>query len=241
MIREAGQTLESGFRAFFEGDLEGMEKIIVELRSCLKKANALAPQTNPNLAIVPGVQKQFKFDLFMGVLGKMRLLLSDLEMLLLAMSQGALAKGSEEGRGKRFYNLMNSHPSFSVMKADLLQTQANCFRMLLVVLEHSSEDRLENEHLTKLEGMTGILELAGADEFYEEVNASEKQERSSSRAEECPLPEPEEAELDQRFPSAHQDLTGNNRARLVVAVRALCNATRHTGEIDMLCLHEDIY
>merc|ERR1719316_788056 len=137
-----GIELQSGYEAFFEGNIDQMETSIHNARSLLGKAEELAPYTDPQLELAPWRKTPFNFILYKGTLVKLRNLLTDLQTISLIMSFHSIAatgaKGEDKSREKPYLlQIMDSKPAMAVMKNDFMGTLATCFKILKVVLEHT--------------------------------------------------------------------------------------------------------
>merc|ERR1712107_108505 len=156
----------------------------------------ILPKCDPSLQLVPGTRTPFKNDLFGAALGEFKLLLSDLDMLCLAMTgheevhvvevKETVAEKMEaiEDEGEKIkqeealFALMKAQPAWQTMVQDLANTIAIVCEMLTVVLAHDSEEPLKDETIDKLKAMERIAHLDGVPQFYEEVSKAQGREQN---------------------------------------------------------------
>lgn len=222
-IPELQDAYLGGFQAFFDGDMKKMEAQCANAKSLLAEADALAPCTDPYRELAPSWKIPFRKNLYSNSLKCLRGLLSDLSMLCLAMKFRRLEEGTE-GKDEpvfksRLLAFMCEKPSMSVMRTDLLGTLENCFQILRKVLAHTSEGPIDDEAVQALASMRGMLDLAGVDDMYQQANDAPPAEADYQR----------------------KTITEVRRVRLTVIFRSLRNATKHSGQILMLCSQEDIF
>jgi len=208
-VRALGVACEDGFTAFFDGEA-ALEGHLVRMRSALQGAEDFLPHTDPKVSVVPGPKTPFKADLYARAIENLRLLVSDFEMLALAVRR--------RKEGHVFENLHNK-AAMQIIRRDLLDTLSSALRALVVILEHSTEEAITDSDVLDLENIRGVLELEGVDSLIAQLNEGGA------------IVSGDDA----------QELCGDVTVRLIVAIKALRNATMHIGAIDTWVLTKNIH
>jgi len=210
-VKELQHLFEGCFEAFFSRDLEGLERGIRKTKESLDAADEHAPNCDPALQVVTCWRRPFRNDLYIGVLTQMRLLLSDIQMLSMVSGPSYFRTPSPS------YPLWPlAKPSIqAMMQEDITTGLRASFEALLAVLTHDREGGVTDGRVTRLQNISGLLELSGVQEFFGE-------------AARLPLPVP--------GPPSKSGLTEEPRVLLASAVRALRMANKHIGKIGKLSL-----
>merc|ERR1712176_1407347 len=85
VVKDLGSLFEKGFQAFFKADIDGLKDSVVDVTSALDKASDLAPLCDPKLEVCSGTRTPFKSELLSTAIKSMQMLVSDLDMLILAV------------------------------------------------------------------------------------------------------------------------------------------------------------
>jgi len=238
-FKDMGDAFEATFKNFFAGDMANMELNISKCKGLHAQCEDLAGAVDPKLDVCPGKRVDFKVNLYTQLVRMARVLVSDVEMLNMAMkkwapinsvaeSQKIEAKKPddvqddkpdeetpEESAKSLLYGIMSRATQFKGLERDLMETLKDTFSVSLSLISQDTEAKIVNPVAEKLETLTGLLELEGVPEFYAQVNKAVTSDDKS------------------QIPS----IIASRRVRLTVATRSLRNATRHLGEMEALCLH----
>jgi len=235
------------YKAFILGDIDGEQGLKAkrdEVKKYIRECEAIHPKCDPSLQIVPGFRTPFKFELYGHALVQFRLVLSDMDMLVLAMTgheevhneevvKVSVADKLEDERNedkieeqeKVLHKIIEEQPAWKQMSKDLLETVECVADMLKTVLAHDTEEPLDSSSVEKLKQMDRLVELEGVDQFYSEVCKS------------CGKDQVEDAEIfeDKRI------ITQLKRTRLNVAVNALGLTVQHIAQIPPSIFNNMIY
>merc|ERR1712190_53135 len=90
-LKKLTDAIKASYAVFLSlGEVEHPEQGLKAKRDDVKKylaeCEAILPKCDPSLQLVPGTRTPFKNELFAAALGEMKLMLSDLDMLCLAMT-----------------------------------------------------------------------------------------------------------------------------------------------------------
>jgi len=257
-MRALGEAFVASYTGLFEGDVVKMREQAALARTLLSECVAIAPACDKSLDVVPGFRVDFKFTLYNELLQNLRIFLCDLEMLLEAMrawsplkhveltsddpsvhvdtstqddddiDEVSLSVGQSLVGDVQTGDISKVHPDIRVMwlmmkkakafrdiETDFLRTLKTCFRVVNSLLSQEDEEPIDDPAFKELETMTGIMELSGVEDFYKQVSAAAQDFEKDCKA---------------------RTVTGSKRVRLTVVIRSLRNATRHLGDIDVLCL-----
>jgi len=165
----------------------------------------------------------------------MQLMLSDLNMLILAMKEwkaddtpkdgdddSALrSDDAEEGEKRKppqtslaYFSTLDTVNARGGIKEELMECLEYVFNSLRAILKHGEEDNsFEDEHVQKLSHIGVRDSYQRADELYAEINRT-----------------PFDTSMKKL------DITDDPRVKMTVALRALHNARIHIGDIEKLCL-----
>lgn len=236
-------AFDAFFDGFFEGD-KGLETLRNTVKSKLEALEAVAPSTDPSLAIVPGTRTAFKYQLLTEVLAQYRLLLSDLDMLVLAMhghehiiyshekaTAGEKAKiADEEATAEKqeikLWHSMKSQKAWEKVKADLKETLGRTFRLVEAVLEHATEEPMKSVHADDMIKMSKVSQLDGKQDLYSELSEMLTKEGIKTN---------DEVFKDTRI------ITQLRRTRITVVVNALCLSVEHTAGMAAACFDHMVY
>mmetsp|Transcript_28614 Transcript_28614/g.81285 ORF Transcript_28614/g.81285 Transcript_28614/m.81285 type:complete len:942 (-) Transcript_28614:162-2987(-) len=231
-LRQMFDAIETAFAKLSTGELESEGGVIANIKiakGLLAECEAQAPKTDPKLQVVPGLRTPFKKELYEGALSQTRLIISDLDMLVLALkghtkkhtlkhaklSLGAgMAEEAKKIDSKReeivWTALLVEQQAWKALDADLQKTIKLSFGACTAVLQHDDEEQLKSEHVDSLVKTSNLLQLDGMQPFYKEVSsAAQKEVREDKDAQVTSLP----------------------RTRILLAVNALALATKHSAEL----------
>jgi len=247
-LDKLSQSIKDAYHGFITGDIDG-EKGLKASRDNVKKylgdCETNYPKCDPSLQIVPGTRTPFKHELYGYALHQFRLVLSDLDMLTLAMTGheqvhlevvkvnvSAAEKIDEhreeakkEEQEKALHAILDEQEAWKQISTDLMTTIENVLDLLKTVLAHDTEEPLEADAVERLKSMDRVMELQGVPEFYSEVGAS----LGKSDIKDADIFE------DKRI------ITQLKRTRLNVAVNSLSLAVKHIGMISAQCFNNMIY
>merc|ERR1740121_350637 len=182
-------SVTEAYKAFILGDVTGEQGLKAkrdEVKKYILDCEAIYPKCEPGLQIVPGTRTPFKFELYGKALQNLRLVLSDLDMLVLAMTgheevhmQEVKISASDkledeqnvktmEEQEKALHKIIEEQPAWKKMSTDLLDTVEAVFDMLKTVLAHDTEEPLNAAAVEKLKQMDRLVELEGVEDFYSE-------------------------------------------------------------------------
>lgn len=245
-LNQLSVSIHKAFEAFFAGDIEGPEGLKVQrdmVKTHLTACETIAPKCDPSLEIVPGGRTHFKHNLFNKALEQFRLVLSDIDMLVLAMTghqaqhfkeckvsdedQQQDAKENVQARMQEasLFDVMSRQPAWKTVHEDLNSTVQSVLSLLQAVLSHDTEEPLKADAVDRLKRMEKIMDLQGVTEFYKEVS-KELGNRNES---------------DEQIFQDVRIITQLKRTRLTVAMNALSLATSHTAEMTALCFEYMLY
>mmetsp|Transcript_51643 Transcript_51643/g.148953 ORF Transcript_51643/g.148953 Transcript_51643/m.148953 type:complete len:943 (-) Transcript_51643:107-2935(-) len=223
----------TAFEMLSTGKVEGAESVatcIKNAKGFLKACEEQAPKTDPKLQMVPGLRTNFKKDLYEGALTQARLVISDLDMLVLALhghrkkhtlahskhSVGEnMAELTVEIEGQKQEQnwvrlLTDRGTAWKTLDDDLKQTVSSSTAVCLAVLKHETEEPLDSEHVDKIRKISNLTRLEGLEDFYKDVSKAAKKEVTEEKS---------------------VIVTRLARTRILLAVNALALATQHCSEI----------
>jgi hypothetical protein len=226
------ENVQTASDALFRGNLDTARNHVDIAKASLASCVDYASKANPINNVVLGPRTQFKFDMYNRAIAAIRGILADFEMVLLASNDWVPLQRVQceisglVGTGRvrvdelsSLHEILGKTRSFKSMEQSLTRRMENTFKAVLVILEHSSEERIEDECVQQVEG-EGVATVDGADMLYKELSRSDSLEATPKRS------------LDD------QQLTSNKHARLSAVVSAFQSAARHCGELAVLCLEE---
>lgn len=252
-LRTLRRELELAFTAFFAGDIEGPQGLKVKraaVKDALADCEQIAPKCDPSLEMVPGIRTPFKYELYQSTLSQLRLVLSDLDMLLQAMSVqeqkhfttavtvdaapedrgGKYSQMKEEEDGKKqdrfIFTSMSEQKAWRVIKEDCLHTIKTTMEMTQAVLEHDTEEPLKGNACEELKRTSQIMELDGLHDIYSQMSDA--------------LGHRKEMDDDQILKDT-RIIVQLQRTRVTVAVNALALTVRHLGEMSASAFECMIY
>jgi len=219
-----------------EGEVEHPEVSLKAYRDDVKKylgeCEAILPKCDPSLQLVPGSRTPFKYELFGKSLAHLKLVLSDLDMMILAMTgheethamevketaldrlEDAQQQDAKEEQQEALFALMSRQPSWKIIVKDVVTTLDNVLDTLMIVLAHDTEEPLTAESVDRLKGMDRVIHLDGVSEFYEEVSKAQQKEVK-----------------DDEIFNDKRTITQLKRTRLNVLINAFSLSVYHVGTI----------
>jgi len=229
-LREAHEYLHLAYRSFFDGHVQGIMGLKEghdKFKDALIACEEIAPKTDPNLEMVPGARMPFKNALFSVTVRQLRLILSDMNMLIMAIcsDHGASEDTSKRAVDAQIFQTMRKQASWEVMKDDCLMTIEMTMGLVRAVLEHSSEEPMQAD-IQDISQVTNMSKLDGLEEFYKQIS-----EALCSRMNVAD----EEINKDTRVISELQ------RTRVTVAVNALALSVAHLAELATEAFERAIY
>lgn len=230
------------FQSFFEGNLTNMQTEAIDMSKSYTAANAMAPECDPKLVVVPGKRTNFKFALYTETLMLLKVIRSDFKMLLVAMKDWKPAPNPKDGDDKDFVRkrihedkeessllaTMGGLKAMSPIKHKVIDHMKTTLTLWSQVMAHESEAVVDTPALQTLvqdyEPGDAVLNV---DDLAREINGSHAIKSEAQKA-------AYEA-------SNMNEITSDRRVRLTVAVRALERSAEHLSMIDALILKENIF
>jgi len=230
-------AIKNAYQIFLaEGEVEHPEVSLKAYRDDVKKylgeCEAILPKCDPSLQLVPGSRTPFKYELFGKSLAHLKLVLSDLDMMILAMTgheethamevketaldrlEDAQQQDAKEEQQEALFALMSRQPSWKIIVKDVVTTLDNVLDTLMIVLAHDTEEPLTAESVDRLKGMDRVIHLDGVSEFYEEVSKAQQKEVK-----------------DDEIFNDKRTITQLKRTRLNVLINAFSLSVYHVGTI----------
>lgn len=245
VLQELQDAVNKSFEAFFAGNIHGdtgLDAHRMRAKTALTACKTIAPKCDPGLQIVPGSRTGFKHNLYNKALETYQLVLSDLDMLSLALtghvekhSDGIKISAAEKAEDAKeatdskkqenaIFGVMAEQTNFKSIRQDLMETVSVTTNLLDAVLSHDTEEPLKNEAVDQLKKMEKITTLDGVTEFYSEVSKALARQDSAAAI-----------FKDQRI------VTQLRRTRLTVAMNSLVLATAHMADIAACCFQDMLY
>lgn len=239
-VKKVGSLREAllrAFTAFFEGDLSDMQQASNDARGLLDEAKTLQHEADPEVQLVPCYRTDFKIGLYQDALKVMELLVSDVAMLILAVSSwrvdpppkdgndtSALEVQSDDEDGHHDFDELdpleylpglNAVTDPGGLKDELLHAVDIVLASLEAMLGHGSEDNSFQEVDKTMELLNmRIGEFTRGSELYDEINRKPFTAKYMAEGQVCEDP----------------------RAKVTMAVRSLERAKVHIGEIEKLMM-----
>jgi len=237
-LEDTFKEVQQGFEQFIDGDTgseQGLKAKVDKAKGLLALCEDWAPKTEPKLDVIPGKRTPFKKPLFESVLVQLRLLVSDLDMLKLALSGhevedtmatriSIVQRQDEPDESQEIYCMITQAPSWDVLSKDLLLTVKKSLAVVLAVLRHDSEEAVENDDIEDLNATKNLMELDGLATYYREISKLGSQTKRQTT-------------------TAYDELhvTELRRTRITVAVNAMSLATQHTAQMVSQCYEYMLY
>merc|ERR1711972_479836 len=249
-MRELTNEIIESFKAFFDGRLDaseadeapeiGLPARVQKCKGLLNTCEKMCAQCDPALQMVPGTRTPFPKLFYDSLIGQMRLVISDLDMLILALQghteehflgthEPAKERDEQEKLVAKQADIIWAHmahrPAFAIVRQDAIDTLTTVFGVITAVLEHTTEEPLNSLHVNLLNSTTQLSTLEGLDEFYDQVS----KETSSTKVKDEAIFE------DKRVVSQLR------RTRILVATNALSLMVKHTEDLSAKCFQNMIY
>jgi len=232
-----------GFQGFFNEDREQMETAALQIRALLDAVTPLVAELDPTMEIVPGIETAFKIRLFADTIECMELLLRDLNLLIVAVTDWTPDEAPEDGNdtsalsrpssptkvtakphsGRRFFqfdpleyvNKLDAVKCEGGIEDEFMQGLAVVLEATEAILKHGAEtSNYENASVDKIQSVRVRASFRKGPSLYKEINCK-----------------PFDKEL-----GPGQEITDDPRVKLTVVVKALHNAKMRVGEIEKICL-----
>eukprot|EP00405_Crypthecodinium_cohnii_P012886 CAMPEP_0206443648 /NCGR_PEP_ID=MMETSP0324_2-20121206/14481_1 /ASSEMBLY_ACC=CAM_ASM_000836 /TAXON_ID=2866 /ORGANISM="Crypthecodinium cohnii, Strain Seligo" /LENGTH=929 /DNA_ID=CAMNT_0053911599 /DNA_START=66 /DNA_END=2855 /DNA_ORIENTATION=+ len=231
-LTEANTLASEAMQAFYSGNVKGQGGLAEKknaLKGKLGELEAIAPLTDPKLEIVPGGRAPFKYSFLTTIIDQYKLILSDMDMLVLAVagsdSRRVVMAGSKQIQDDAmmkkdeadFFKVLTGQEAWNTVRSDLTDTMNRTFALSKEILSHDTEKPLKGEVLEKMNSMTKVTTLEGISDFYTQVHASVQAEVASKSQ--------EEIVKDKRI------IPELRRTRLMVAMNAMSLLVQHTAVI----------
>eukprot|EP00928_Gymnodinium_smaydae_P018806 TRINITY_DN17171_c0_g1_i1.p1 TRINITY_DN17171_c0_g1~~TRINITY_DN17171_c0_g1_i1.p1 ORF type:complete len:997 (+),score=218.02 TRINITY_DN17171_c0_g1_i1:412-2991(+) len=230
-LRQLSATMRSGFKAFQDGELAEMQAVTSTAMEEVSTALAEADFCDPKAQLAPGMLTPFNIDLYSSALKSLKLVVSDLNMLVVACKDWARNEavledqaGTDAATSELLLAIANKDtPMLNKLLGRLDMCVEYTLEALAHCLEHRNDTPMDKQDMLNLEEVSKEIshQDAEARELYAEIFASIASWQKFNRR-------------DQQERNG-TGLTGDLDARGIVACRALQNALLH---IDMVS--EDI-
>eukprot|EP00928_Gymnodinium_smaydae_P082711 TRINITY_DN66004_c0_g1_i1.p1 TRINITY_DN66004_c0_g1~~TRINITY_DN66004_c0_g1_i1.p1 ORF type:complete len:670 (-),score=104.05 TRINITY_DN66004_c0_g1_i1:164-2173(-) len=225
-LQELGGSLLESYIAFFRSDVHGMQEAARDAALQLEAAKRLCIECDPKLQIAPCGETPFKLELLQQSLDYLQLVLSDMNMLIMACRDwvfneavlGDEAQVSEVTFAtSEVMHTLHSQMAMQDVRLELMDSLEHAMQALPLILAHGTEEPLRDK-VRDACTVCDTSKSAAIAGLYAQLRGLR-----SGRS------------------SGGQELTNDTRARLNVAVRALENTALHLFRIEELCLRECIY
>eukprot|EP00928_Gymnodinium_smaydae_P055323 TRINITY_DN388_c1_g1_i1.p1 TRINITY_DN388_c1_g1~~TRINITY_DN388_c1_g1_i1.p1 ORF type:complete len:1026 (+),score=254.70 TRINITY_DN388_c1_g1_i1:47-3079(+) len=215
LMRTMTEGLQDSLTGFFEHDLDAMKAGYKSASAALASAQAISGETDPKLSMVRGFNVPFKYDAYLLILDCYKSMLADMNMLIIVSMNpdpNARVRAEHDGCDSDLINYMSSSRNMEVCKDDLLSLVEAGFGATLAVLEHKTEEPVDDENVAELKLMKPTVPLAGFNELYNELGANIR-------------------------PNMYgKDVSSDGVVRLAVALRCLRNLKKHMGDLSTTVL-----
>jgi len=227
LVRDLGEAFKAGFAAFFESNLPGMQAAARTAAEKLAAAKTMLPECDPAMRLIPCGEEAFPMDLCSSALTTFQRVLSDLNLLIVAVKdwvpneqvRGAEGQEAEAEAGSdvpKLLEVMNQRPAMQSVRDQLMRSITVSTHLLLAALDPTDDGTLDEIDVTMRDLHVHPHLMAGED-LYKQLSAVVECHNVARDADE---------------------LTNDIRTRLTIAVRALETSAQHVARLEERCLKE---
>jgi len=186
-FRAVNRCCKEALDAFFLGIVkgpEGLESARLKLSGLVSELAATSEYTDPNLAIVPGKRAPFKHSFLKIIIDQYKLILSDMDMLVLAVCGGVESDTMTEDQVE-FMKILTSQKAWAVVRTDLIETIHTTLDMCEAIIAHDTEKPMQAIVVEKMKRMTKVATLEGIDDFYKQVYQQSVSAKEAEKDNKC--------------------------------------------------------